>query len=72
MIDHAELAETRQQPDVLAQRDRPLLLDGAGEHAILATVDRPDQLAPHPPSRSGDGDLHLVHGVNPRAPWRRV
>ncbi len=61
----AELAETRQQADVLTQRDRAFLLDGAGDDTVLPRVDGPHQLAPHPPGRPGDGDLHLAHGADP-------
>ena len=56
----AELAEPRQQADILAERDRPLLLDGAGDDAVLPAVDGADELAPHPPGRSSHGDLHLA------------
>ena len=61
----AELAETRQQADVLAERDRAFLLDGAGDDTVLPAVDGAHQLAPHPPGRPGDGDLHLAHGIDP-------
>ena len=33
--DDAELAEARQQADVLAERDRAFLLDGAADHAVV-------------------------------------
>ena len=64
------LAEARQQADVLAERDGALLLDGAGQHAVVAGVHGADQLATHATRRTRDGDLHLVPLITP-LPHRR-
>ena len=62
--DDAELAQPRQQAHILAERDRPFLLDGAGDDAVLPAVDGADELPAHAAGCSRHGDLHLVHGLD--------
>ena len=59
--DDAELAEAGQQAGVLAERQRALLLDGAGKTQPSLSVDRADQLAPHAAGGARHGNLEFFH-----------
>ena len=58
-------SEIMEQPDILAHRDRALLLNRADERAVLPAVDGLHELASHASGRSGDSYLHLWHGFEP-------
>ena len=65
------LPKPGQQADVLAERDRPFLLDGAGDDAVLPAVDGADELPAHAARGPRHGDLHLAHGLDLELPASR-
>ena len=55
----------RQEPGILAERERALSLDGTDEPATLRLVDHVDERTPHAPGRADHDESHLGHARLP-------